>query len=335
MVSANTRSVKTDFSRALSAHPGQFSFFGAVRRMEQLAPDKPRIGYLTSDDPIVRFAQVPHLHFPPSEIFGFSVSGSHSGTLQLYFFGMFGPNGALPLSLTEYVYERSHHDYDLAAQRFADMFHDRLAALFYRAGTRAQVAVSYDREQDDPLSYAASALAGTPPLPGKEYSPLPKSASVAYARELVGCGKPGALRRLLEHFFRVPVKLRQFLPGYLPIHDRELCRLGSRAGVCTLGHSALLGDRQLSISDRVGVEIGPISYARFRRLAPGSRGYERLKTWLHMMSPAPRCWVLTFHVLSSDIERPALNGGQALGCDTVLPSDHAPTTPCTVSCLLT
>ena len=319
--------------RTLAAYPGRFSFFAAVRRMEQLSLEKGRVGFMVAGEPIMHFAQVPHLHFPASEIFDYSVSGSRTGTMQLYFFGLFGPNGALPLPFTEYVHERSHHDYDMAMQRFVDMFHDRLASLFYRAGTRAQSAVSYDRAADDPLSHAAAALGGIPGSPQGEDSPLPESAAVAYARELAACGKPPALRRLLERFFRVPVRLRQFVPGYLPIREEERCLLGSSARVCSLGLSALLGCCQRSVSDRVGVEIGPISYEQFRRLAPGSRGHRRLKAWLQMMSPVPRCWELIFRVKSEGVAPLALDGTHALGCDTVLPAEHAAIIQCALCCI--
>ena len=145
MAASSDKSVKTEFARSLAARPGSFSFFAAVRRLEQLRPHGAPVGTLGGAvEPVVRFAQTPHLYFPPSELFGYAPGGEGTGTLQVYFFGLFGPGGALPLALTDYVHARGRHFYDLTMQRFADIFHDRLIALFYRAGTRGEAAVSYD-----------------------------------------------------------------------------------------------------------------------------------------------------------------------------------------------
>ena len=49
-------------------------------------------------------------------------------------FGLFGPNGPLPVHMTEYARERIHHHQDHSLSAFADLFHHRLTLLFYRAG---------------------------------------------------------------------------------------------------------------------------------------------------------------------------------------------------------
>lgn len=329
MATASERTVKNDFTRALSARPGHYSFYAAVRRIEQLSPSCPRIGSRgASLTPAVHFAQVPHLHFPPSELFDYTTTANSSaGTLQVYFFGFFGPNGALPLALTEHVHERSRHYYDLTMQRFADIFHDRLISLFYRAGTCSQAAVSYDRRDDDPLSTAAASLAGVPAAP--EASPLPPHAPISHARELAEKNKARPLRRLLEQFFGLPVSICQHTPCYLPISEDARCLLG-RAGTGELGRTSLLGDRQRSISDCITLHIGPISYGQYCRFLPGSTGYRRLQTWLRLMSSRPLSWQLHFLITSASIPAPALNASCQLGGNTLFAS-----TTSTTSCTLT
>jgi type VI secretion system protein ImpH len=53
-------------------------------------------------------------------------------------FGLLGPNGALPLHLTEYARERAQHHGDPTFQRFLDTLTHRFALLFYRAWAEAQ-----------------------------------------------------------------------------------------------------------------------------------------------------------------------------------------------------
>lgn len=328
----------SDFARALSSRPGLYSFFAAVRRIEQLSPRCPRIGTGASAlQPSVHFAQVPHLYFAPSELFGYAAgSGGQAGTLQVYFFGLFGPNGPLPLALTEYVHERSRHYYDLSMQRFADIFHDRLTALFYRAGTAAQVAVSYDRADDDPLSRAAAALSGVPAADdtddntgnSRAGSPLPGTTPVTYARELAGKNRKDSLRRLLERYFRLPVRIIENSPTRLPIGEESRCRLG-RPGVCELGRSTLLGASQRSISERVTLDIGPLSYEEYGRFTPGSTGYRRLQAWLRLMTSRPLSWELRFRITTDSIPPTALDGTRRLGAHTLFALTSSRTTCCT------
>src|SRR5882724_10696127 len=85
----------------------RYSLFAALRLVEQLHPDRPRLGEArrASDDP-VRLGQPPHLEFAPSDLS--FVGQTENGTLKLeqYGFGVFGPNGALPLHMTEYALDR-------------------------------------------------------------------------------------------------------------------------------------------------------------------------------------------------------------------------------------
>ena len=362
MAAASEKNLKSDFTRALSSRPGLYSFYGAVRRLEQLSPDSPRIGTREAAlHPAVHFAQVPHLYFPPSELFGYTASSSAgtapsstasgiptttaanttatttggsvtaapaaAGTLQVYFFGLFGPNGALPLSLTEYVHERSHHYYDLTMQRFADIFHDRLISRFYRAGTTSQAAASYARERGATLGSAAAALSGVPsPRTG---AILPAPAPVTHARDLAEKNRPGTLQHLLEQFFELPVTVREHSPCHLPIREEYRCQLG-RTGTCELGRSTLLGDRQRSISEQVTLEIGPISYKQYSRFLPGSTGHRRLQTWLRLMSSRPLSWKLRFHIITASIPNPALDGTCQLGGNALFASSSE-TTTCTLT----
>ena len=53
--------------------------------------------------------------------------------IEQHGFGVFGPNGALPLHLTEVAYSREHQADDPAFSDFVNAFQHRFASLFYRA----------------------------------------------------------------------------------------------------------------------------------------------------------------------------------------------------------
>jgi type VI secretion system protein ImpH len=128
------------FLRALEAAPYRHDFFQTLRRIECLFADLPRIGRAArpADEPL-RLGQEVSLAFAPAPIAAFRFGeGGRPPRLTQCFFGLLGPNGALPLHLTDYARERlmSHGDATLAG--FFDLFHHRLLALFYRAWAQAR-----------------------------------------------------------------------------------------------------------------------------------------------------------------------------------------------------
>src|SRR5262245_29181147 len=91
----------------LRARPHAFSLFAALRMIEQSHPDQPRLGESRkASDDVVRLGQAPHLSFAPSDVAAATSDAEGRLSLEQHGFGVFGPNGALPLHLTELAYER-------------------------------------------------------------------------------------------------------------------------------------------------------------------------------------------------------------------------------------
>ena len=84
--------------------PHAFDYFHLLRTIDALAPERPRLG--TSARPeqdLVRIGQSPTLNFAPATLAAAELGEGHRpARLRTYAFGMFGPNGPLPLPLTEY-----------------------------------------------------------------------------------------------------------------------------------------------------------------------------------------------------------------------------------------
>jgi type VI secretion system protein ImpH len=115
------------FFRELEEKPYQYDFFQALRRIECLFPRMPRIGEaLRPVDEPVRLGQEPALTFAPSTISSFNTpAGTAVPRMEVRFFGLLGPNGPLPLHLTEFARGRSVNAGDLTLVRFLDIFHHR------------------------------------------------------------------------------------------------------------------------------------------------------------------------------------------------------------------
>ena len=124
-----------DLFRSLANEPYRFDFFQALRRLECLSTQSPRLGESASpqEDPI-RLGQEPSLAFAPSTLSALqSGKDGRPPRLLVHFMGLLGPNGPLPLHLTEFARDRLRNSDDPTFARFLDVFHHRMLSLFYRA----------------------------------------------------------------------------------------------------------------------------------------------------------------------------------------------------------
>src|SRR5215471_2361394 len=214
---------------ALADHPHEFDFFQALRKLEAAWRDRPRIGrsLRSAEDP-VRLAQDPSLAFAPSTIAGFD--GGQDGRpprLAVWFGGLFGPNGPLPLHLTEYARDRIHHSNDPTFARFLDLFHHRVLSLLYRIWADAQPTVQFDRPESDRFATYVASLAGIG-LPGlQSRDAMPDLAKLYFAGRLVCQSRhPEGLQAMLGEFFRLPMRLEEFVGQWLPLPNDCRCVLG-------------------------------------------------------------------------------------------------------------
>ena len=76
---------------------------------------------------------------------------------------MLGPNGPLPIHITEYVRHRLRHAGDPTLSRFLDLLNHRFLALLYRAWAQAQQHANRDRpDEDDYRTYVGSFIGIAP-----------------------------------------------------------------------------------------------------------------------------------------------------------------------------
>ena len=93
----------------IAAAPHRHDFFQALRQIEAWHADKPRLGTARRpvDEP-VRLGQAADLAFASASIASVDLADrSGRPRLEVLFFGLFGPNGPLPLHLTAYARERA------------------------------------------------------------------------------------------------------------------------------------------------------------------------------------------------------------------------------------
>ncbi len=308
--------------------PWEWDFFQALRQVECAFPASTRLGQSTTlrDDP-VRFGQFISMAFASSALERrhaetirpqdeWKTSPLPAPKLSVRFTGLTGPQGPLPLVLTEFIRNRltGVDDPDLpraafgegagqpqvnrrdpALAEFIDIFHHRLICLFYRAWAQANQTVDFDRQhlEDEQPSFAewiASIFGhGLPEFDGLDTIPTwQKLAFAGYfaapTRHLSG------LRSIVAAAFATGSEVEPIVGQWVEIPEEERCRLGERRGTGTLGVNCLVGSRFWDRQMKFKIRLGPMPYREFLTFFPGENNFRRLNDWANLYTRQEFCW---------------------------------------------
>jgi type VI secretion system protein ImpH len=283
-------------------------FYRALRRVECEHRELPRIGRaeLPADEAL-RLAQAPALGFEAT-----SIVEHERERVAVSFFGVFGPNGPLPLHLTELAYQRAHQDRDPGLARFADVFHHRLLSFLYRAWAEAQPTVSADRPDDDRFARRLGALAGLPAADGDMLCAAGHLAS--HTRH------PEGLAKLLTLVFGAPAQIEEHIGEWLTIPEEYCWRFG-RGSMGVIGESSRVGTQVWDCQSKFRVVLGPLKRDDHARFLPGSPELQRLIELVQHYAGPQLGWGLRL-VLDEPERRPALLGEHGkIGRDAHLGGD--------------
>lgn len=320
----------------LKRNPWRFDFFQAMRLIECHDSDKPRLGLSRqlSDDPDVRFGQEVSLDFPPTSLASWEKGPGKalekgaqsesddpeyefSGRLNVRFFGLFGPNGPLPLHLTEYALERIG-ERDPSFSRFADLFHHRMLCLFYRAWAEAQPVVHYDRHgkglEEDRFSFYLASLLGLGMDSLRNRDEMPDRLKLLFAGHL-SCQSRHAegLRSIIHAFFGVPVRIGEFVGEWMDIALHEQTRIGAADQANRLGFSTVLGERVFGCQHKIRIVLGPLDMGFYKAMLPGQPGLKELSAILLNYMGHELVWELNLILRQPDIPPLCLAGQAQLG----------------------
>ena len=294
------------------------NFVEFVRRIDQGHPELPRLGKakLPEQEPL-RFAQQPFLRFPESDIARIEEHGSAGVPLiSLYGFGLLGTNGPMPLEFTQQVFQRSRNHYDLTMQRFLDIIHHRMATLFFRAGVQGDQSVSFDRRFDDLICDILQSLGGIAPERREHwerYSVLSPYFAAHYACFFGNENKTrDALEIMLTEFLRVPLRIRDLVPGEYDIPKEFRCRLGC-SDTSTVGCNSQLGSRYVSLTKQFIVEIGPEDFSQCLDLMPGGKGFSEISEILFLYLDRPLRYTFEFLLHGETVPQAKLDRTVQLG----------------------
>jgi len=312
MTSEAARRLVRELSRTLRAGLEAPDWLGLTRELGRLAPTLPRLGKAKHPrDENVRFGQIPFLRFPPTEIADIAPGeGGIDAVIMVYFFGLLGVDGPMPLEFTHYVFTRSHNEYDNTWRRFLDIIHHRFLTFFYRAAAVNEQAISADRPDDDAVRDLVCALGGLPPdqkTCGPEREIVLKNALHFGLRVKTRAGLEDTLQRL----FAVNLAVRDFITADYDIPPGSEALLGSRAA-SVLGVNLQIGRTYRSSAGKIEIRIGPEDFAVCRRFLPGEKGHALLQAALRLYLDRPLDYDIRLLVKSDSIPAPTL-GKASLG----------------------
>ena len=305
---------------ALAESPGDFDFYHALRLIETSYPDRPRLGESKrpADDPI-RLGQRAELSFATSAIAGLERPDGGVPRLEVLFLGLFGPNGPLPLHLTEYARDRLYNSSDPTMKRFADLFHHRLLSLFYRAWANAQPTVSYDRIENDRFAMYVGALSGYGMPALLKRDAMPDNAKCFYSGWLSTAVRSAeGLRSVVADFFQLPVEVEEFVGHWLDLPVESRCRLGESPESGTLGATAAIGARVWDCQFKFRLVVGPVTLTDYRRMLSAGESLERLRAIVRNYVGDEYDWELNLLLYADEVPQCRLGGDQQLGWTTWL-----------------
>lgn len=315
---------KTDaVMERLAEAPHSFDFFQVVRRIECSRPDLPRIGHShrSKEDP-VRFCQEVSLAFAPSTLARSVFSpGGRPARLHVYFLGLLGPNGPMPLHMTEFVRERIKHHQDRTLAWFLDIFHHRLISMFYQAWACNQKTVSFDRRGDDRFAMYFGSLFGIGMNSCRDRDAVPDIAKLHYSGRLACATRhPEGLRAIASHYFGFPAEIEEFVGEWIGLLPRYCCRLGDSPENGVVGSTVIVGSRVWQCQHKFRLTLGPMRLRDYIRMLPGGESLHRLVAWVRNYVGDEYSWDVRLILKADEVPQFQLGAAAQLGWTTWLSS---------------
>jgi len=292
----------------LTSDATQFDFYHVLRQIDAAVPGILPLGRaLRPRDEPLRLTQHASLAFAPASLHEYvpGVASYGLGRLSINNFGMFGPNGALPQHLTEYVQERILHNKDQTLARFCDIFQHRMMLLFYRAWADCQAANSLDHPERDSFGRYAASLVGLGQKSLKNRDTVPDHLKLRHAGHL---GRQTrnveGLVRPLAALLRIPVALHEYCMQWLKLTIEDQTRLRSvtlagkggahrvelgLASSC-LGHGAIAGVRVPDVQHKFRLMLGAMRFNEFERYLPGNDRFCQVRDWVRNYLGVELAW---------------------------------------------
>jgi type VI secretion system protein ImpH len=304
----------------LAQEPWRFDLWHVLRWLDAKHPDFPPLGRSPNAglEPL-RIGQEPSLAFAQSQLHAFEPGKDGAlPRLSILGFGLFGPNGPLPIHLTEYARERLLY-HDRTFVRFADILHHRFTLLFYRAWADVQSTASLDRPGDDRFGRYSSSLIhlGEKSLSGRDA--VADHAKLFVSGHLVRQTRNAeGLERILATYFRARVRIEQWVSHWLTLSREQQTRLGGGRDAEQVGIGAVAGAKVPDVQSSFRIRMGPLSLAEYESHLPGGLPFSQMLAWLRNYIGYELGWDVRLVLRREEVPRATIGSSVRLGFTTWL-----------------
>ena len=296
----------------LAQEPFGCDFYALVRLLQSRFGEQPRIGHSLSpaQDP-VRFAQSLAMDFAPATVESIQrKDSSRPAVICFRHFGLFGPNGPMPLCLTEYARDRILHHGDATFAAFCNVFHHRLLSFFFRAWADAQKTVDFDRPANQCWFQFVSSLIGLGMGSLERRDHVPDRAKLFFAGRLVQQNRNAeGLEAIIQDFFGIHAEIRAFVGQWLMLPPGSTCKLGESRENGAVGTTVIVGSRIWTCQLHFRIRVGPMKLAEMERLLPTGGSFSRLCDWVRQYTGDEFTWDVQFVLVKEEV--PSVQLGQA------------------------
>ncbi|WP_237386322.1 type VI secretion system baseplate subunit TssG [Xenorhabdus sp. Sc-CR9] len=310
-----------NFWQQLTQTPWKFDLFQTIRRIDAQYGEYYKLGTapLPKYEPL-RLGQKASMVFAPSTISEVQQQkNSNLYEILIYSFGLFGPNGPLPLHLTEYAHSREYNFHDTTLAAFTNLFHHRLILLFYRAWANAQPTTSLDRPDHQQFCHYLASLIGMGLPAQQNLNTISSHGLYALAGNLARqTHNAEGLEKILRFYFRVPIKIIQNIPQWLQIEAQDQTQLAAGRHMPRLGQSTFLGIAFYDMQYKFRIEIGPLTQTEYDLFLPGQPKSQQLRDWVHQYLGIQYAWDIQLILDKTAIKEMHLSGKIKLGLNSWL-----------------
>lgn len=251
----------------IKSDPFRHNFYTVLREFERYAASKPRIGDgVTVKDDIVVLSQDPFTAFPASNIAGIESTRGGASRLSIRFLGMFGPQGALPLHITE-TSQIWTNGRDPSFARFVDLLSTRFLQLFYRAWADSRPIAQFERPEFDRFQVFLASFAGVGTETMRHADARTQIGRIPYSG-LVNSNVKSAsrLKQLLQGLLGLDVEIEQWVGTWLSLDVTERTAVGRQSA--RLGVDSFIGKRIYSITAKFRIRIRCHDLDEYEQLLP-------------------------------------------------------------------
>lgn len=273
----SSRRSETSVKELLFKEPYLFEFHKAVQILELLAPEKLPLGYsVDAEYEAVKIKSRVHFDALRSDIYSLEEEESGTPKMLVNFMGIAGVQGPLPFPYSEMIFQRKRSG-DTSLQDFLDIFNHRIAAVMHLIRKQATVSLYSESPEKTPHATTLRALMGLGEKSCQDRMSVPDRSLLQFAGN-IWCQDHSreSLLRIINEYFKVPIKIEECVGQRLPIEPEQQTRIGNSGQFQVLGDTAALGTATWDYGSHFRVVLGPLKAKHFQDFLPSGKLFPEL-----------------------------------------------------------